>query len=206
MKTALIRLIPVVMSVSVGLGAPTLAMAQEPVPVPAQVQASTTTSTTTSTTYATTTAVTTSAPVPVATPRPGAMFALPATPCMTSCEPVEIISRYEAKPRYALMISGGAVFGALWLLTALPMSTIGRDAKLAIPIVGPFIMATKLDGGGTDNVLKFWLSIDGLAQAAMLTMFIAGGMSKHRVPVYERMIVLPSASPNGASLTAIGRF
>lgn len=217
MKTELIRRIAVVISASVGLGAPSLAMAQEPVQVPVQVPASTTTSTTTSTTYATTTAVTTTAPAtpvsiaappaaPIAPARPGTTLAIPATHCMASCEPVEVITRYEDKPRYGLMISGGAVFGALWLLTALPLTVSQRDAKLAIPIVGPFVMAAKLDGTAPENVLKFWLAVDGLGQAAMLTMFIAGAMSKRRTPVYERMVLLPSAGPNGAGVTAAGRF
>jgi hypothetical protein len=138
--------------------------------------------------------------------QPSPYFAPPAANCGMVCGPtVEVVKSYRTTPRYGMLISGLSVFGALYLLTALPGTLITGDLKLAAPVVGPWLVAGGMNGN-TDGVGMFWLAFDGLAQAAMLSLFIAGAVGKQSEPVYERMVLLPSLNAGGAGLTAVGRF
>lgn len=121
-------------------------------------------------------------------------------------EVVQVVKSYQTKPRYSLIIGGGVAFGGLYMLTALPLTLATNDMKMAIPIAGPWVMAAGLANHSTDVAAKFWLAVDGIGQAAMLGLFIAGLATKQRTPVYERMMLLPSLSAGGAGMTAVGRF
>ncbi len=88
---------------------------------------------------------------------------------------------YEVRTRAnrAMLITGGVLFGAPYLVSSLIAATIvsadsrsgGDFAPLFIPAIGPFITigTSSAEGAGT-----FWLVLDGLTQAAGITTFIVG--------------------------------
>lgn len=214
MRPTQLRLIAFVVSIPFALAAQPLAFAQEAPQLPPPIQ------TTTSTTVSTTTAVTTAVPgAPVAAPPvfvvppppsadPSApQWALPVPTCEHACEKaVPVVVSYRSTPRYGMVISGATVFGALYLWTTIPMLLATDDLKTALPIVGPWILASSMSDRGDQPPYKFLLALDGVAQAAMLALFIGGLASRRQTPVYEKMLLLPSVNPAAAGLTAIGRF
>ncbi|MFT3770831.1 MAG: hypothetical protein QM820_35865 [Minicystis sp.] len=90
-------------------------------------------------------------------------------------EPVPLGYHPIKRMRTPLVVAGSVTFGATYLLTALGgaiASDAGNDhaASLLVPIAGPFIMI----GGTRSATGSFGLVIDGLAQAAGVTMLVVG--------------------------------
>jgi hypothetical protein len=124
---------------------------------------------------------------------------------MVCGQAVPVVKSYRTTRRYGMLISGISVFGGLYMLTAIPGTLATGDLTLAVPVFGPWMKASQMNSS-TDGISMFWLAMDGVGQAAMLSLFIAGLVSKQSEPVYERMVLLPSFNAGGAGLTAMGRF
>ena len=125
-------------------------------------------------------------------------------------DPVPPGYRVEERARTGLVVGGACLFGVTYLLTALVgsiASDVGdKDAKwLLLPVVGPFIYSTTVDGTGSATG-KTFLYIDGLAQAGGVTMFIiglAGQKMLIRNDVASKVHVMPMiGKTNGLSLIA----
>jgi hypothetical protein len=80
--------------------------------------------------------------------------------------------------RLDLIIGGSVTFGAAWLPTAL-MGTFVAPA-LAIPVAGPLLMIRPVEGGLSSG-LEILLVIDGIQQAAGITMLIVGLAAPRKV-------------------------
>jgi hypothetical protein len=135
--------------------------------------------------------------------------------------------RKDTRVRRGLVVGGAVTFGTTWLLSALSATVMLRSddsgddyggnyrnsdkgmpgaAALYVPVAGPFIAIHTLDTEGAGTAVLF---VDGLAQAAGVSMFIAGLAAKRTVLVKTpeaSMSFAPTApgAPSGASL--IGTF
>lgn len=120
-------------------------------------------------------------------------------------EPTPVVTRYKLTPRWGMIIGGAVTFGALYTVSATTMTVLTGELKMAIPIAGPFLLVDRYTTS-SDVVPRFWMVTLGLAEAAGLGLTIAGAVMRTKVPVFERMILLPMAAPGTAGLTASGRF
>jgi len=85
----------------------------------------------------------------------------------------------------AMLITGGVLFGAPYLVSSLIAATVlsadssdgGDLAPLFIPCVGPFVTigTARAEGAAT-----FWLAVDGLTQTAGVVTFIVGMVRKEK--------------------------
>ena len=99
---------------------------------------------------------------------------------------------YVEQRRWNLFELGCGIFGGAWVGTL--YDTLNSNAisySALIPIAGPFLAVDKSFGNGT-NV---FLMLDGLAQAAGITLVILGLSLTRKVPVYA---VVPTA--NGVAI------
>jgi hypothetical protein len=96
--------------------------------------------------------------------------------------------------RWALFAIGVGVFGGAWIGSIVDALNAGAYLGV-IPIAGPFLLYDAQNGTGT-NVLYI---LDGLAQAAGVTLAILGLTLTKKVPVYG---VVPTAR----GLAFAGRF
>src|SRR5690606_6281404 len=98
----------------------------------------------------------------------------------------------ERRPRLGMIISGAALFGAVWLITTMVAVPVGveRDnpdaLRLAIPMFGPFIGISEFGSEGTENFVDGVLAFNGLLQAVGATVLIIGIATPKRrlVPSY----------------------
>lgn len=129
------------------------------------------------------------APPPVYAPPPGGGYGAPYQPAppppgpprmkYSEGDPVPPGYRVETRTRTGLVVGGSIMFGLLYGLTALGASEAeSSDAKwLYLPVVGPFVYASTLDGDFS-GVARFFLYVDGLIQAGGAAMFIVGVVGK----------------------------
>ena len=128
----------------------------------------------------------------------------------------------DTRIRRGLVIAGGISFGVTYLAAAGVAVQVQNDefdrvdevfededdaSVLYIPVVGPFIAAGRLGDrhGGAAAVAAF----DGLAQAAGLSMFIAGLAAKEMVLVKEEQTTVglaPGAVGTASGMTLVGSF
>lgn len=113
----------------------------------------------------------------------------------------------ESRIQKGLVIAGACTFGGVYLLTtlgaAIAVDTSNDDdayTPLFVPVAGPFIAIHSADANATGT---FGLVIDGLAQTAGLSMFIAGLAAQEDVLVWRGggYAVRPDAGPGGAGLS-----
>jgi len=106
-------------------------------------------------------------------------------------QPIPPGYRPEEKIRKGLVIAGACVFGGVYLVTVIMVSTTASDAVdrgegpewLYVPLAGPFIAIAAIDGMNTG--VGALLALDGVAQVGGLAMFIAGLAAKKKVLVRD---------------------
>ena len=106
----------------------------------------------------------------------------------------------RSRVRLGLVISGAAMFGVPYIITASTLSGTSVQRVLAVPVLGPFLAIP--DAGDT---ARPFLVIDGLLQAAGLTMLIIGLTARQQyLQLYasgDRQLTLqPMASRSGGGL------
>jgi hypothetical protein len=122
----------------------------------------------------------------------------------------EIPEGYQLESRInkGLVIAGASTFGGVYIFNCLG-AAIAYDASegdkdaytpLFIPVAGPFVTIHTADATATGT---FGLVVDGLAQAAGLSMFIAGLAAQEDVLVWRGSYgsVRADAGPGGAQLS-----
>src|SRR5690606_38236504 len=137
-------------------------------------------------------------------------------------EPVPEGYRVDTRIRKGLVIGGAVTFGVTYLAAAglaVQAHNDEYDAAdelfedesdanvLFIPIAGPFIMAGKLAEERREAAAV--AAVDGLAQAAGLSMFIAGLAAPKTVLVKDEthsLSVTPTAPGASSGLTVVGSF
>lgn len=159
---------------------------------------------------------------PAAAQEPPPVFAvsprvvLSGPPRLVDWEPGEPIpAGYHpiTRKRTGLVVGGAVTFGATYLFTALGgaiASDTGSDraALLMIPVVGPFAMV----GDGSGATGSFGLVLNGLTQAAGVTMFALGFALPKTVLVRDdlaKVEVSPvpmSFGPQSGGVGLVGRF
>lgn len=133
--------------------------------------------------------------------------------------------RTRSRPIWGLVIPGAVVLGVSWILHAAVVSpfagysaTSGFQPDWAtfrwtglIPVAGPWIQLAVKPGGFEDSWAGY-LVVDGLLQAAGLTMLILGIAIQEEETYYVRgeggsgFAIVPTADQNGGGLAAVGRF
>src|SRR5258706_15911712 len=109
---------------------------------------------------------------------------------------------------YGLMTAGLIIFGASWTVNAVT-AYVAEEGKLAIPIVGPILIAADYNDNHSDSrIVTTGLVLDALVETAGFAMALAGMLAKHKVKVYDqpKITVLPSASSGGLGVAALGHF
>lgn len=160
----------------------------------------------TTTTTTTTTCTGTAAPLaaqPPASVVPVAPSLYPAPPPGYRLLP-DITYHYEERPLTGMAVAGGAMFGGMYMFTAF-LGGVTEKSALYIPVAGPIVFAASRD---FDRTIQGWLIFDSLVQLTGLALLIGGLAAHHRVKVRDepKLSVLPSASPMGAGLVAVGHF
>ena len=123
----------------------------------------------------------------------------------------------ETRIRTGLVVGGAVTFGVMYLFSVLAGSIINDANKgrygdgtrgdfLYIPVLGPFLQMTKTDSSSGNTTLV----IDGVAQAAGVTMLIVGVSSPRTVLVRndlaEVRISPMKVGEKGTGLGLIGTF
>jgi len=80
--------------------------------------------------------------------------------------------RVATMSRTGLVIGGSVTFGTAWVPSAI-LGSFG-PYQLAIPVVGPFLLASAGPAHGGGEIFIGLLVLDGIQQAAGIAMFIAG--------------------------------
>jgi hypothetical protein len=118
----------------------------------------------------------------------------------------------ETRARRGLVIAGSIVFGVTYIYTSL-IAAAGEESSgqnelgsLWVPVLGPFMQMAE-----TDSPLgNYVLLLDGLAQAAGVTMLVAGLVYPRHVLVRNdlaSMTVVPmKIGMEGSGLGVVGRF
>jgi len=134
-------------------------------------------------------------------------------------EPIPYGYHEEARVRKGLVISGAVVGGVLYIISTM-IASLGADiasenggdnktAWMYLPVLGPFLEMSETSGSGAATANEF-LVLDGLAQAAGLTMLIAGLMYPRHLLVRNDLAtvgVLPmKIGMEGEGLGLVGRF
>jgi hypothetical protein len=108
-------------------------------------------------------------------------------------QPVPAGYHVETRPRKGLVVSGAIVFGSLYVISASVAGSSKRtgDGYLLIPVLGPFVdLATRSENCSyptsgycvsTDSTERFWLTFDGIGQAAGATLLIVGLAAQERM-------------------------
>jgi hypothetical protein len=131
-------------------------------------------------------------------------------------QPIPYGYHRETRVRKGMVITGGIVFLVPYLYSSL-FASVGADvssasggsnkaAALYLPVLGPFI-----EMGETDSATaRYFLAIDGLAQAAGAFMFIYGLAVPHNVLVRNDLAMLTvvpvHVGHDGTGLGLVGRF
>jgi hypothetical protein len=100
-------------------------------------------------------------------------------------QPIPAGYHVEKRPRKGLVVAGAVVLGSLYVISASVAGSSHRtgDGYLLLPVFGPFIdLATRSDECtsygftcvSTDSTERFWLTFDGVGQAAGAAMLIVG--------------------------------
>jgi len=132
-------------------------------------------------------------------------------------QPIPYGYHHETRVRKGLVISGSVVFGVLYLYSSL-FAAIGADAAdggenklgyMAIPVLGPFLEMSQTSGPGSATA-DYLLALDGLAQAAGVTMLVCGLMyPKHllvRNDLASMTVVPMKIGLEGTGAGIVGRF
>lgn len=132
-------------------------------------------------------------------------------------QPVPYGYHEEERVRKGLVISGAVVGGVLYIISTM-IASLGADiassnggdnktAWLYLPVLGPFLEMSETGGSSSANE---FLVLDGLAQAAGVTMLIAGIMYPKHLLVRNDLAtvgVLPmKIGMEGEGLGLVGRF
>lgn len=122
-------------------------------------------------------------------------------------DPVPPGYRVESRTRTGLVVGGSIMFGLVYGLTAFAASESPNAEGagwLYLPVAGPFIYASTLDGEFS-GFARFWLYVDGLVQAGGAAMLIVGLMGKTELVRNDiaKVTVMPLVGrTNGLSLLA----
>ncbi len=119
-----------------------------------------------------------------------------------------------------LVIGGAVTFGSTYLISALGAAALGGEGRVMyIPIVGPFILAGRIDfshSGELSGVATFFsgmgvviLFADGLAQAGGAAMLAVGLAREKKVLVRDSVAkstvrVVPMPISGGAGIGLVG--
>ena len=115
------------------------------------------------------------------------------------------------RARRGLVVAGSIVFGVTYLYTAMlaaesPSSSRGDESWLYLPVLGPLLQMTQADSRWGTGVL----TLDALAQASGVAMFIAGMIYPRTILVRSdlaSMTVVPmKIGMEGSGLELVGRF
>ena len=118
-------------------------------------------------------------------------------------------ARLVEKRRTGMVIAGAAMFGASYALSiSLYAESYSFSAWMIVPVIGPFVEA---GGDSFTSGDRFILVLDGLVQAAGLTLFIAGLVAKKRyVEVWTGnepgWMLAPRVGPGGGGLDLRATF
>jgi hypothetical protein len=129
-------------------------------------------------------------------------------------QPIPYGYHHETRARKGLVIAGSIVFGVVYIYSSL-IAAAGEDsynnndnqlAALWIPVLGPFIQMASVDS----SIGKEMLFLDGLAQAAGLTMLITGLVYPRHILVRNDLasmsFVPMKLGTDGSGLGVVGRF
>jgi hypothetical protein len=122
--------------------------------------------------------------VPVTLPAPDAGSAVPppivAHPLLLTPWSPDDPRNYKLVRNTGLMIAGGTIFGGAWAINAISSAYWG--GYMAIPIVGPWVMASMFFAGDSPAAVNMaaLLVLDGAIQLAGATMLIVGAVTHHR--------------------------
>jgi len=101
-------------------------------------------------------------------------------------QPIPAGYHVETRPRKGFVVAGAIVFGSLYVISVSVAGSSKRtgDGYLLIPVMGPFIDLGARDDrcsssnsfacSSTDSSERFWLTFDGIGQAAGATLLIVG--------------------------------
>jgi len=131
--------------------------------------------------------------------------------------PIPAGAHIETRPRWGLVIAGGAIFlaaylGAVftWMFDWMIRSALGDDdygfVEVVVPIVGPWLALSDADAE-----LKPLLIADSVVQVAGLTIFVLGFAIEREILVFApgdgtRVALMPAIGPRSAGLTVAGVF
>jgi hypothetical protein len=115
-------------------------------------------------------------------------------------------SHYEEHTNWGLLIPGLTIFGVTYSMNALG-AYVGGNGTAAIPVFGPITLAVQADQRNDKGTASLFI-MDALVETTGLVLLGAGIFVKKRVQVWDapQVAVLPTASPEGAGLAAVGRF
>lgn len=132
--------------------------------------------------------------------------------------------RTRTRPTLGLVIPGAIMFGVSWILHAALISPFAGYNGIfqpewstfrwtgVIPVVGPWVQMAVKPGSFDQDSWGGYLAVNGLLQAAGVTMFILGFVFQETETYYVegegdfRWAVMPTASPDGGGLSAVGQF
>ncbi len=119
-------------------------------------------------------------------------------------------SHVEEQPRYGLLVTGLAIFGANYLMN-LSVAYLGGETTFAIPVAGPVLWGSRSGNSdcsdcSSDRSMMGLLVFDSLVQAAGLAMALAGALTRSRVTVFDKVAFAPMAGPGGSGLAVMGSF
>ncbi len=134
-------------------------------------------------------------------------------------------SEPESRPRIGLVISGAVLFGVSWIIHAALVSPFAgwsidygddpqwNDFRImgAIPLAGPWIQLAIKPTAPFEDSWATYLLVDGLLQAAGITMLILGLTLRKEVGGYANnespsFMIGPMLGQGAGGLTATGRF
>lgn len=134
-------------------------------------------------------------------------------------------ARTRTRPTLGLVIPGAIMFGVSWILHAALISPFGGYTGTGfqpdwatfrwtgvIPVLGPWIQMAVKPGSLEQDSWAGYLAVNGLLQAAGVTMFILGFVFQETETYYvevegdTRFAVMPTVNQDFAGLTAVGEF
>lgn len=129
-------------------------------------------------------------------------------------QPIPYGYHHETRVRKGLVISGSILLGVTYIYSSL-LAAAGEDASdgghntlgwLWMPVLGPFFEMSETDS----TAARYVLFLDGMAQAAGLTMLIAGALyPKHilvRNDLASMSFVPMKIGSDGSGMGVVGRF
>jgi hypothetical protein len=129
-------------------------------------------------------------------------------------EPIPYGYHHELRARKGMVIAGSVLFGVTYLVSAY-VGAIGSDVAdggrnqtgwMFFPVLGPFLEWSETDS----TTLRYMLALDGLAQAAGVTMLICGLIYPRHLLVRNDLasatVVPMKIGMDGSGLGLVGRF